>query len=148
MPNKSYRIEEKLVLVLFLSVGILGIILGFEIGNPLNQSVGPSIFPILLSVVIAACAIIEICPVFLRRPRKNNDATINVQLIKEMVLMAVILFAGIGLWVFVGYVPAMICALLSVIMYDYEKKMIKGFAYAAGVSLVMWGLLFKILGLS
>ena len=148
MSKKVYRIEGKLVLVLFLLLGIFGTAMGIKMGNPLNQSVGPSIFPILLSLVIALCAMIEIYAVFLRPNAKGSDTEISLQMIKELALMGSILFAGVGLWILVGYVPAIICALLSVVMYDHKDRLIRGFTYAAGVALVMWGLFFKILGLS
>ncbi len=148
MSKKVYRIEEKLVLGLFLFVGIFGATMGFKMGNPLNQSVGPSVFPILLSLIIALCAMFEMYMVFLRPKAKGSKTEISSQTIKELALMATILFVSVVIWILVGYIPAIICALLSVIMYDYKNRMIRGFFYAAGVALVMWGLFFEILGLS
>jgi hypothetical protein len=148
MSKKVYRIEGKLVLALFLLLGIFGTAMGLKMGNPLNQSVGPSIFPILLSLVMALFAMIEIFIVFLRPNAKGSDTEISLQMIKELASMGAILFAGIGLWVLVGYVPAIICALLSVVMFDHKGGFIRGVMYAAGVAVVMWGLFFEILGLS
>jgi hypothetical protein len=148
MSKKVYRIEEKLVLALFLFIGIFGTFMGIKMGNPLNQSVGPSIFPILLSLVIVSCVMIEIYMVFLRPNPKGSDTEISLQMIKDLALMGVVLFVSVGIWILVGYVPAIICALLSVVMYGHKDRLIRGLMYAAGVALVMWGLFFKILGLS
>ncbi len=148
MSKKVYRIEEKLVLVLFLLVGLFGIAMSLKMGNPLNQSVGPSVFPILLSGIIALCAMFEIYMVFLRPKAKGSKTEISLQTIKELALMAAILFVSVVVWSLVGYVPAIICASLSVIMYDYKNRMMWGLFYAVGVALVMWGFFFKILGLA
>lgn len=148
MSKKVYRFEEKLVLVLFFLLGIFGIVMSLKMGNPLNQSVGPAVFPILLSLVIIVCALIEIYAVFLGPNSRGSRIEISSQMIKEMALMGAILLVSVGVWGFIGYVPAIICAMLSVTLYSHKGKFIRGLFYALGVALVMWGLFFKILGLS
>ena len=148
MSKKVYRIEEKLVLVLFLVVGLFGIAMSLKMGNPLNQSVGPSVFPTLLSAIITLCALFEIYRIFLRPNAKGSKTEISLQTIKELVLMAAILFVSVAVWNWVGYIPAIICGLFSVAMYDFKNRMMWGLFYIAGIAFVMWGLFFEVLGLS